>query len=227
MAVNPPSITWVHERDAASYDLEWSRRADFSAAEAARGLPWSVYTHDRALAPGTYYWRYRITPIKGAPSAWSRTRSFRIPAEAVEFPKPTMAQLRARIPRRHPRLFVTAEELPRLKTLPAVAALRRRAADVMKSEPTPEPTEMGSSRNPADGAVLVVQPRADAQGMQRGGTARVRLPAHARTRIRAGGAQVGAAPGRLEPRRSHQLAPQRRGGHAHPASPGARLRLGL
>ena len=60
VAVNPPSITWVHERDAASYDLEWSRRADFSRAETARGLPWSVYTHDRALAPGTYYWRYRI-----------------------------------------------------------------------------------------------------------------------------------------------------------------------
>ena len=59
-----------------------------------------------------------------------------------------MAQLRARIPRRHPRLFVTPEELPRLKTLPAVETLRRRAAEVMKAGPTPEPTEMGSASNP-------------------------------------------------------------------------------
>jgi hypothetical protein len=80
VAVNPPSLSWVHERDATGYEVEWAAHSDFRDAISVKGIPWSVYTHDRPLAPGAYYWRYRIAAKDGSLSGWSRTRTFRVPA---------------------------------------------------------------------------------------------------------------------------------------------------
>lgn len=146
VSVNPPSFSWAAEREAASYILEWSRRPDFSRATTVRDIKWSVYTHNAPLAPGKYVWRYRIALRDGQLSGWSKTRAFTVPASAVVFPKPAMDEMRKRIPRGHPRLFVFAEDLAALR--PHAAAFLKRADALLQSEPTPEPTEMGSASNP-------------------------------------------------------------------------------
>jgi hypothetical protein len=154
VAVNPPAFSWVSDGAQYRYDLQWARSADFSGATMKEGLKWSVYTHNRALTPGAYFWRYRIVKSDGGKSAWSRARQFKVPAGAMEFPQPSMDELRARIPKQHPRLFVTAADLPKLREFAAGAgrsqfeALRKRGDALLTAEPTPEPTVMGNSSNP-------------------------------------------------------------------------------
>ena len=62
VSLNPPSLSWVHEPESASYVLEWARSPGFKDAATVQHLPWSVYTHNQPLASGTYHWRYRIVP---------------------------------------------------------------------------------------------------------------------------------------------------------------------
>ena len=154
VALNPPSFTWVHERDAAAYTLQWARSADFSGAVTVDKLPWTAYSHNRPLPPGVWFWRYRITDRQGEKSAWSRTRTFTISASAVEFPKPDLDEMRNRIGSSHPRLFVRGEDRGKFRQWAASGgrdawqALKREADRVAAGTPIPEPTEMGSAANP-------------------------------------------------------------------------------
>jgi len=154
--LTPPSLTWIHENAAARYTVQWATRPDFSDAVTVTDVPWPTYTHHSALPTGTYYWRYRFTDKKGAESDWSVTRRFIVPADAVEFPMPTRAQQRERVPAQHPRLFLRPEELPRLRALAAgrekkaFDKLRIAADKLIQAGPTPEPTERGSARNKED-----------------------------------------------------------------------------
>ena len=154
VAVNPPALSWVSDARNLRFSVQWSRSADFSAAVTVDGIPWSVYTHNRPLAPGVWYWRYRIVPPKAQPSAWSRARKFTIATDAVEFPQPSTAELAARIPKDHPRLFVTVRDLPRLRAWAQGGGAKswqrvlQRADQLLSAEPTPEPTEMGTISNP-------------------------------------------------------------------------------
>lgn len=151
--MNPPSLTWLHEAAAQTYTAQWSRRADFSDATTATNLAFNVHTHAAALAPGPYFWRYRFTAKDGQQSAWSLARRFTVPPDAVEFPMPTRAEQRARVPQSHPRLFMRPEELPRLRQLAqgreakAFAALRAEADRCIAAGPTPEPEHPGSARD--------------------------------------------------------------------------------
>ncbi len=154
VAVNPPSLTWVHERGAASYDVQWSPRPDMSRAITVERHRWCVYTHHEPLPPGKYYWRYRIRTAQGEVSAWSRVRSFTVPRRATPFPQPTLAQLKARVGTEHPRLFVRPQDLPSLRQWSGregralLQSLREQAERLMRDGPTPEPTVLGSIRNP-------------------------------------------------------------------------------
>ena len=154
VTLNPPSLTWVQERDAASYAVQWARSADFAGAVTVDKLPWTTYTHNHPLAPGAYFWRYRITGRKGETSAWSRTRTFTIPTSAVEFPKPTLDEMRQRIGSSHPRLFVHPEDRDKLRRWSQAGGrdawehLKHEADRVAAGTPIPEPTEMGDAANP-------------------------------------------------------------------------------
>jgi hypothetical protein len=154
VALNPPALTWVHERDAATYTVQWAASADFKNPATADKLPWSAYTHNRPLAPGSYYWRYRIVDKKGDLSPWSRTRTFTIPASAVNFPKPALDEMRAKIGTAHPRLFVRPEDRDKLRKWSegegreSWARLKKEADRVAAGTPIAEPTEMGSAANP-------------------------------------------------------------------------------
>lgn len=155
VSTNPPSLCWVHEPGADSYEVQWARSADFVEPITVSGIPWSVYTHHEVFEPGRYWWRYRIRRSDGTVSPWSRARSFVVPPEAVPFPQPTIEQLRHRIPRDHPRLFVTAAQLPRLRAWAnqggkeAFQKILREAERLLNSEPTPEPTVRASASDPA------------------------------------------------------------------------------
>ncbi|MBE0543918.1 MAG: DUF4962 domain-containing protein [Verrucomicrobia bacterium] len=149
--MNPPSLTWLHETATQTYTVQWSRRADFSDATTTTNLPFNVHTHSAALAQGQYFWRYRFTGKEGKTSGWSVSRSFTVPADAIEFPMPTRAQQRERVPQAHPRLFMRPEDLPRLRELAkgrddaAFARLRAEADRYIADGPTPEPEHLGSA----------------------------------------------------------------------------------
>jgi hypothetical protein len=151
--LNPPSFIWLHEKDAQTYVIQWSATKDFRNAETASGFVWNTYTHHAPLKPGTYFWRYRFATKEGRLSSWSEVRSVVVPPEAVEFPMPTRAEQRQRVPQAHPRLFLRPEDLPRLRALAKgklsgeFAKLRAEAERIIKAGPTPEPEHRGSARD--------------------------------------------------------------------------------
>ena len=153
--MNPPSFTWVHDKRAVSYEVQWARTQDFADAATAKNVPWCVYTHHTPLEPGTWYWRYRFTASKEETSKWSAVRSVKVTSESMLFPMPTRAQQRERLPNDHPRLFMRPEDLPRLRAAatgdgPAADLfknLRKQADKLIKAGPTPEPVHRGSARD--------------------------------------------------------------------------------
>ena len=153
--LNPPSLSWVHEAGALSYQIQWAANPEFQQATQVDGIPWSVYTHHSPLASGQYWWRYRILGKDGKPSPWSRARSFTVPPGAVVFPQPPLEELKRRVPKSHPRLFVTSDDLPRLREWArdggraAYERLIARAEQLHNAEPTPEPAVRASAADPA------------------------------------------------------------------------------
>jgi len=149
--MNPPSLTWLHETAAQTYTVQWSRHKDFAEATTANNLPFNVHTHSAPLDAGQYFWRYRFAARDGKDSDWSLARTFTIPTDAIEFPMPTRAQQRERVPQAHPRLFMRPEDLPRLRELArgsqaaAFAKLRAEADRFIAAGPTPEPEHLGSA----------------------------------------------------------------------------------
>jgi hypothetical protein len=161
-AMNPPSFTWIHDKRAAAYDVQWARTADFSDAVSATRIPWCVYTHNAPFAPGVWHWRYRFTTSKNETSDWSAARTVTVPPDAVVFPMPSRAEQAARLPKTHPRLFMRPEDLPRLReaaTKPGPAAelfkgVLKTADKLLVAGPTPEPKVRGSARNKDDAAAV-------------------------------------------------------------------------
>ncbi len=154
--LNPPTFTWIAPANAVTYTVQWSTARDFPAGAGTTtvaGVVWPTYTPDHAVAPGTYFWRYRLADKSGAPSEWSIARRVEVPASAATLPMPTLAQQRAKVPAQHPRLFMRPEDLPRLRELargreaPALAALKKSADVYIKAGPTPEPAHLGSARD--------------------------------------------------------------------------------
>ena len=156
VSLNPPSFIWLHDKDAATYAIQWAAKPDFSDAETADGFVWNTYTHHRALTPGEYHWRYRFTTRDGRQSGWSVVRKVVVPADAREFPMPTRAEQQQRIPGGHPRLFLRPEDLPRLRELARgklageFNKLRTEADRILRAGPTPEPSHRGSARDKDD-----------------------------------------------------------------------------
>lgn len=154
--LNPPSFIWLHEKEAATYEVEWSSREDFSNPQRAAGFVWNTYTHHTPLAPGAYFWRYRFKTAKSEISTWSIAREVIVAADATKFPMPTRAQQKERVPAQHPRLFMRPEDLPRIRAKAGgdLAAqfgkLKREADRIIAAGPTPEPDKMGSARNKED-----------------------------------------------------------------------------
>jgi hypothetical protein len=133
--------------------MPWSGASpDFADAVTVERLQFNTYTHHSLLQPGQYFWRYRFETKQGKVSNWSIARSFTVTSNAVEFPMPTRAQQRERVPQEHPRLLMRPEDLPRLRAAARAsgggaaaefARLRAAAGKLLKAQPTPEPTVRG------------------------------------------------------------------------------------
>lgn len=153
--LNPPALSWVAEKDAATYTVQWAGTPGFTNPSTVRNLPWSIYTHNATLEPGSWWWRYRIVSADGRESPWSRARKFTVPSGATPFPQPTMEELRRRIPKGHPRLFIREVQLPALRAWAAgggmdpYRTLIARADELVHAEPTPEPTVRATPSDPA------------------------------------------------------------------------------
>jgi hypothetical protein len=153
---NPPSLLWPHESGAHTYTVQWTSQARPGVAVTVGNLPFNTYTHHAPLPPGECQWRYRHADKAGKDSAWSPWRAFTVAPSAIEFPMPTRAQQRERLPGGHPRLFMRPEDVPRLRELARgglaarFAELRGQAEKLLKRQPVPEPAARGSARNKED-----------------------------------------------------------------------------
>ncbi|MGI6544518.1 MAG: DUF4962 domain-containing protein [Limnochordia bacterium] len=128
VTTNPPSFIWVPVSGAASYTLEFSTSPTFAPAETitVRNIDLSIYTPDKTLDNSkTWYWRLSAVDRNGKQSPYTNVRAFNIDANAVELPLPPLDQVRAAIPKEHPRLFVTPDTLEDFKGKPAKEPLFR------------------------------------------------------------------------------------------------------
>ncbi|MHC4606974.1 MAG: DUF4962 domain-containing protein, partial [Planctomycetota bacterium] len=114
LTVTPPGFTWRWQKKAVTYDLEMTGEG---GARKFEGIKYCVFCPDKPIAPGRYAWRFRFVDGKGRASDWSRKRSFTIREGATEFPLPGREDVLAKIPKKHPRLFVRPEDIPELKKL--------------------------------------------------------------------------------------------------------------
>ncbi|MDP6635705.1 MAG: DUF4962 domain-containing protein [Phycisphaerae bacterium] len=115
---NPPPFVWRPQKNAETYEIQCSsdasfRKVDYSAAD----LRYNCHCPSRTLKPGLWCWRFRYIDKSAHISAWSKVRSFTIAANTPTMPMPPRKELLARIPKKHPRLFVRPEQLPTLRKL--------------------------------------------------------------------------------------------------------------
>ncbi len=151
--LNPPSWIWLHEPDAETYSIQWSKREDFAGARSAENLRFNTYTHSEPLEPGNWFWRYRFKTETGRISNWSRTRQVSIESDGSVLPLPAHGEIRERVLEGRPRLLIGREDLQRLRELvdgpesDAFAGLRAQADRHIENGPTPEPENLGSARD--------------------------------------------------------------------------------
>ena len=168
---NPPSFSWVPFKGATSYEVEWSSFRDLSRSTPVKDVKWTVYTHNAPLKPGSWYWRYRAV-VAGTPTEWSRIRQFDVSSKALLFPQPTLAEVKSRIVATHPRVFLKADDLPRLRAFAAGpgkaawAKLLEKAEELAARAPTPEPPVMANSKDPATNQFWWSNRAADAESRQ-------------------------------------------------------------
>ena len=112
----PPAFVWRPQEDAAIYDIQCARVADFSkVAYEAKGVTYTVHRPAEVFESGQWYWRFRFVDGCGKASDWSSGRAFVIDQNASALPLPKRSELIGRIPKRHPRLFVRPEDLDGLR----------------------------------------------------------------------------------------------------------------
>ncbi len=144
--VTPPRFTWRPQSKIARWQLECHALGGNKFSYTATVTAMNVHCPPQIFPPGRYTWRYRGVDSKGRRTNWSTSRIFRIAENAVQMPMPKRAELLARIPDQHPRLFVRPEDLPRLRRLargPLHRQFQQLVAEcerlVAKPPPTKEP----------------------------------------------------------------------------------------
>ena len=116
--VDPPSFALLPPRgwdaDQCRFTLEYARTPDFKDAERVTGLDRCMYIPKKLLGPGKWFWRYGVeTPRDGV--VWSQTRQFTVAKDALDDLWPDLDSAIARIPKKHPRLYVTPDMVPEIR----------------------------------------------------------------------------------------------------------------
>ena len=120
LTYNPSAFAFVRPSDwkpgKYRYVLEYAQDKDLRKAERVETDIHMVIPR-KPLAPGKWFWRYGVKQPGGV--QWSRVRSFTVPEKLPECAFPDLDAAIARMPKTHPRLYITREDIP---------AIRRRAA---------------------------------------------------------------------------------------------------
>ena len=113
--VNPPAFTWLPAEGVDRYIVQYSRSASFAPGqtETVREVDMTVHIPGRTLEPGTWYWRYGHED--GEQERFSRTRRFRIPASATDFPYIDIDEALTAIPEQRPRVYFTPEMVEEIR----------------------------------------------------------------------------------------------------------------
>lgn len=118
LTLTPPAFVWLPVPEAqGSYVLEVSRAENFAPTAETWNVDVtiSVYVPTRCLGPGIWYWRVGVRDKTGQ-IVWSRVRQFTIAPNARAWPLPEVDFLRTQVPQDRPRLFFSAETLPRVRS---------------------------------------------------------------------------------------------------------------
>ncbi len=109
-----PVFTWKPGSDV-RYSLEYSQDPQFKSKETTRVKGIAIHTEipRKTLAVGKWFWRYGVE--QGDKVVWSKVRSFTVPAGIPDFPFPDKEELTKRIPKTHPRISVTPDQVARLR----------------------------------------------------------------------------------------------------------------
>lgn len=124
--INPPTFRWPQDKPGEA-TLQFSRGADFSQPVQVVVKGESFYRPLQPMQPGRWYWR-----VRQGGSGWSQTAVFDLPENAVRWPIESWTGALARIPARHPRLWVTPERAAELRR-EAAGPLREMVAEWSKS----------------------------------------------------------------------------------------------
>jgi len=118
VTTNPPPFIWLPAEDVRQWLLEYTQDKTFSKGNTLRisRLDMTVHVPHETLAPGRWYWRFGYEGADGP--VFSRTRTFTIPEDAVEFPFPVLSEIIARIPTTRPRVYVTPADVARIRNKP-------------------------------------------------------------------------------------------------------------
>ncbi len=110
---NPPGFRW-QDRGADAYDLQISRKSAFQSEEtlSVESWPLTIFTPDRALEPGIWYWRVRSRHGERV-SSWSTPIAFEITEALPQVLVPSIPEIIDRLVQGgRPRLFLTRASIP-------------------------------------------------------------------------------------------------------------------
>lgn len=154
--VNPPGFCWTPNAKAKSYRLEVRKPGQTKAVLSTAPQTSTVYPPLARLQPGEYHWQVVYLEASGAPFGVSKTRGFRLPAEAPELLMPDVAALKARLAGVRPRLFLAGGRLKKLQeavargAVPAWERLKEAADAALKENSYPDPGPYAKDRNPSE-----------------------------------------------------------------------------
>jgi len=113
LQLNPPTFRWPAKDDEGTvFRLEFSRDATFT--ETRTEIVSDLFFRPlEPFAPGRWYWRVRAEGP--ASSDWIGQESFTVSADLPRWPIAPWSDWIARLPDSHPRVYLTAAELPAFK----------------------------------------------------------------------------------------------------------------
>jgi hypothetical protein len=113
---NPPDFGWPVISGADVYELQVATDSSFqNILYQKNDIAINYYNFPDTFAGGqSYFWRVRFHKTAGW-SDWCDVRKFRIDADNVPFPVPSVSELIAKVPASHPRVLTTSDTLDDFK----------------------------------------------------------------------------------------------------------------
>lgn len=114
---NAPGFTWPYISDAKKYDLIICSDPELKDIKySVYDITDNYYTFPNTFEEGVnYYWAVRYFDGKDY-SEWSDARRFRIRPDAYEFVQPDIDTLMERVPKTHPRIYMTQDNLDEVRS---------------------------------------------------------------------------------------------------------------